>query len=409
MTLGGRYTLLRQIARGGMATVYLAEDSLLGRNVAVKVFGGDPDRGQQDEFLHEARAVARLSHPNIVEVYDAGVEGRLRYIVMQYVPGGTLRDVIRQHAPLDPRRAVILTLKIAEALDYGHTRGIVHCDVKPGNVLLGDQGEPKIADFGIAQSLTQAGGSDLIAGTAAYISPEQAQGGHIDGRSDVYSLAAVLYEMLCGRPPNDAASLADAAAKGTGGTPAPLQRHNPFVPPELDAIVMRGLAEEPAERYPTAGALADALRGYTGGSQSTETATRRSARPSEPGTERIGGRRVGEAPGRSATGGDRRRGWLFILLAGLLAATIVALGVLLLTVLTDGGTGGQVAVPQVGGERIDVAARTIQAAGLRVGDVELKTDAAPFGTVIRQSPSAATSLGSGETVNLEVSVGPTRR
>jgi serine/threonine-protein kinase len=149
----------------------------------------------------EARPSSRLSHPNIVEVYDAGVEGRLRYIVMQYVPGGTLRDVIRQHAPLDPRRAVSLTLKLAEALDYGHTRGIVHCDVKPGNVLLGDQGEPKIADFGIAQSLTQSGGSDLIAGTAAYVSPEQAQGGHVDGRSDVYSLAAVLYEMLGGRRP----------------------------------------------------------------------------------------------------------------------------------------------------------------------------------------------------------------
>jgi serine/threonine protein kinase len=169
--IAGRYVIQRVIARGGMATVYLAEDNLLNRPVAIKVLSGDTDTDYQDAFLQEARAVAKLSHPNIVDVYDAGVEGTLRYIVMQYVPGGTLKDIVEREAPLDPRRAVELTIRLADALNFGHTRGIVHCDVKPGNVLLGDQGEPKIVDFGIAQSLTQTVKlSNTVAGTVGYSS-----------------------------------------------------------------------------------------------------------------------------------------------------------------------------------------------------------------------------------------------
>lgn len=408
--IAGRYKIQRIIARGGMATVYLAEDNLLSRPVAIKVLSGDVDQGDQDAFLQEARAVAKLSHPNIVDVYDAGVEGTVRYIVMQYVPGDTLKDIIQREAPLDPRRAAELTVRLADALNYGHTRGIVHCDMKPGNVLLGDHGEPKIVDFGIAQSLTQTVNlSETVAGTVGYISPEQVEGRSIDGRTDVYSLAAVLYEMLCGSAPFSGEDLQTVVTQRLVLTPLPLRERNPFVPEEVEEIVMRGLARDPATRYPTAKAFADALRAYVAGQ--TDVRTRRANRPAEMMTERIA------VPQRPAPGGvqtpapipaptQARSPWLFLIIAGTLLAVVVALVVLLAIALTGGdGSGSTVAVPGVTGQRLNLVAEQIRGAGLRVGDVELKSDAAPFGTVIGQSPAAGGSLREGDSVNLVVSVG----
>lgn len=406
--IAGRYVIQRVIARGGMATVYLAEDNLLSRPVAVKLLTGDVEEGDQDAFLQEARAVAKLSHPNIVDVYDAGVEGSLRYIVMQYVPGDTLRDIIRQEAPLDPRRAAELTVRLADALNYGHTRGIVHCDMKPGNVLLGDHGEPKIVDFGIAQSLTQTVKlSDTVAGTVGYISPEQVEGTAIDGRTDVYSLAAVLYEMLSGTPPFAGEDLQTVVAQRLVKTPLRLRERNPFVPEEIDEIVMRGLARDPGTRYPTAKAFADALRGYLAGQ--TDTRTRRTARPAEGVTERIAAPQRPAQDGRTAVvtpvKAKGRSPWLFLTIAGTLLAVVVALVVVLAITLTGDNAGGPVSVPSVTGQRLDAAAEQIQSAGLRVRDVELKSDAAPLGTVISQSPDPGASLREGESVNLIVSVG----
>lgn len=410
--IAGRYVIQRVIARGGMATVYLAEDNLLNRPVAIKVLTGDVDQGDQDAFLQEARAVAKLSHPNIVDVYDAGVEGSLRYIVMQYVPGDTLKDIVQREAPLDPRRAAELTVRLADALNYGHTRGIVHCDMKPGNVLLGDHGEPKIVDFGIAQSLTQTADlSDTVAGTVGYISPEQVEGRSIDGRTDVYSLAAVLYEMLSGMPPFSGEDLQTVVAQRLVKTPLPLREHNPFVPEEIDEIVMRGLARDPGTRYPTAKAFADALRGYLAGQ--TDVRTRRATRPAEGVTERITApQRVTRDAARTSmpvpAAARSRRPWLFLVVAGTLLAVVVALIILLAMTLTDGGgSGSTVTVPAVTSLRLDAAAEQIQNLGLRVRDVELKSDAAPLGTVVDQSPAAGDTLREGGSVDLVVSVGNT--
>jgi hypothetical protein len=406
--IAGRYVIQRVIARGGMATVYLGEDNLLSRPVAIKVLSGNSDPDVQDAFLDEARAVAKLSHPNIVDVYDAGIEGSTRYIVMQYVPGGTLRDIIQRDAPLDPRRAVDLTVKIADALNFGHTRGIVHCDVKPGNVLLGDQGEPKIVDFGIAQSLTQGSHlSDTVAGTVGYISPEQVEGRSVDGRTDVYSLAAVLYEMLTGTPPVAGDDLQSVVSQRQVRTPAPLQDRNPFVPDELSEIVMRGLARDPAGRYPTAKAFSDALRGYSYGQ--SDARTRTAIRPVDPATERIPVQRRPQrtaAPQTPAVARERgRQPWLFLVVAGTLLAVLVALVVVLTLTLTAGGGSGTVTVPTVTGTRLDNAATTIQRTGLRVAEVDLQANPAPFGTVINQQPEAGESLRRGGAVNLIVSVG----
>jgi serine/threonine-protein kinase len=326
---------------------------------------------------------------------------------MQYVPGDTLKDIIQHEAPLDPRRAAELTVRLADALNFGHTRGIVHCDMKPGNVLLGDHGEPKIVDFGIAQSLTQTVKlSDTVAGTVGYISPEQVEGSAIDGRTDVYSLAAVLYEMLSGTPPFSGEDLQTVVAQKLVKTPLRLRERNPFVPEQVDEIVMRGLARDPGTRYPTAKSFADALRGYL--ADQTDVRTRQATVPAAGVTERIA------TPARPVRNGGATepvkkepsgRPWLFLTIAGTLLAVVVALIVVLAMTLTGDDSGGPVEVPSVIGERLDAATEQLRDAGLRVRDVELKSDAAPLGTVVSQSPNSGESLGEGDSVNLVVSVG----
>jgi serine/threonine-protein kinase len=414
--LGGRYEVRREIARGGMATVYLAEDTLLNRPVAVKVLTGDASAGERDEFLREARAVAKLSHPNIVEVYDAGIEGSLRFIVMQYVPGGSLRDVLSREAPLDPRRAVILTIRLADALNFGHRRGIVHCDVKPGNVLLGEDGAPKIVDFGIARSLTGTGDlSDLIVGTVGYISPEQVEGQPVDGRADVYSLAAVLYEMLIGAPPFQGQNLATVAAQRLVTPPVPPHQRNPAVPEAVSQVVMQGLTRDPNDRFATAKAFGDALRAAV--SADTETVTRRMPSQAEMVTRRVAGtaggvtealppgQRAAVHPAETVATRPASRAWAFWVIAGLLSAALVALIIVVATTLGDRGSDRPiVSVPAVTGVRIDEAAPQLHEAGLII-NVETVTNAAPFGTVIAQDPPAGQTVRSGDAVNLVVSVG----
>ncbi|MGH9125976.1 MAG: protein kinase domain-containing protein, partial [Acidimicrobiales bacterium] len=196
--LGGRYRIQRHLARGGMAEVYLARDELLDRPVAVKVLFPELARDASfvERFRREAQAAARLNHPNIVSVYDFGSDGEASYIVMEYITGLTLSELIRDEAPMDPRRAIPIAAAVAAGLDAAHREGIVHRDVKPANVLVAD-GVVKVADFGIARAsyartdLTMPG---MVVGTSTYLSPEQARGGAVDQRSDLYSLALVLYE-----------------------------------------------------------------------------------------------------------------------------------------------------------------------------------------------------------------------
>jgi serine/threonine protein kinase len=261
----GRYMIERELGRGGMAGVYLARDEELHRPVAIKLLAEHlgADETFRARFLREARLAGRLSHPNIVQVYDVGDADGRPFIVMEYVPGRTLADC----GTLPPQRVVALGLQACAGLQQAHDAGLVHRDVKPGNLLLRDDGVLKIADFGIARAAettrhTQAG---TILGTAAYLAPEQIAGDDATPASDLYSLGAVLYELLTGRPPYVFESLADLAAQQADGAIVPVRDLEPSVPAELEAPVMHALAREPRFRPPSAADFAHELAGLPEG------------------------------------------------------------------------------------------------------------------------------------------------
>lgn len=251
-----------------MAIVYRAEDTLLKRTVAVKVMADwlRSDESYARRFTEEAQSAARLNHPNVVTVHDTEEEGDRRYIVMEFVDGRSLKEYLDEVAILEESDAVDVTVQIADALEYGHQHGIIHCDVKPGNILVDRRGRAKIVDFGIARAATQTWAmATTVLGTAAYMAPENVEGTRPDPRSDVYSLGLVLYEMLAGRLPFEGESVAAVTAQRLVKDPIPLRRFNQDVSPQLEAITMRSLARDPAQRPQTAGEFADMLRAHQGG------------------------------------------------------------------------------------------------------------------------------------------------
>jgi eukaryotic-like serine/threonine-protein kinase len=265
---GGRYRLRRRLGEGGMATVYLAHDAELDRPVAVKVLSDRlaGDREVRTRFLREGRLAARLAHPNVVAVYDAGEEAGRPYLVMEHVDGETLAELLRRSGPLPAEEAVRLVLQACAGLEHAHAAGLVHRDVKPQNLLVTDEGAVKVADFGIARAegatqVTQAG---TILGTAAYLAPEQATGEAVGPPADVYSLGAVLYELLAGRPPFEDETLDALLVRHRAGPAAPPAPLEGDVPPELEEVVMRTLARLPQYRPPSAAALARDLSAALG-------------------------------------------------------------------------------------------------------------------------------------------------
>jgi eukaryotic-like serine/threonine-protein kinase len=265
--LDGRYRLDSLLGMGGMARVYLASDRVLERQVAVKVLSPPyaQDPSFVERFRREARAAASLSHPNIVAVFDSGSDAGLQYLVMEYVPGQSLAELLADQGRLAPRRAAELGMEVCAALAAAHAQGLVHRDVKPGNVLVDPDGQVKVTDFGIAKAAaaTTLTGTGTVLGTAAYLSPEQAQGGPVDARSDLYSLGCLLYELLCGSPPFGSGADSPPVAVATRHLhqpPEPPSAHNPQVDASLDAVVLTALAKDPAQRHQSAIELRDALK-----------------------------------------------------------------------------------------------------------------------------------------------------
>ena len=257
VTLGGRYDVRGRIARGGMADVFLALDRILNRPVAVKVLAPNYAADQRfvDRFRREATSAANLNHPNIVQVYDWGSHDGTYFIAMELVEGDSLAQILATERRLEIGQAIEVAKAVAAALGYAHAHEIVHRDVKPGNILITRSGEVKVADFGIARAL--GGDIDLtetgkVMGTAAYFSPEQAQGGTVGSRADLYSLGVVLFEMVTGSVPFDGPSPASVAEMHVMSPPPRAASVNPAVPAELDQLIASLLTKDPGSRYPAA-------------------------------------------------------------------------------------------------------------------------------------------------------------
>ncbi len=267
MTLG-QYRILEKIGHGGMGTVYKGYDTALDRYVAIKVLAPHLvwEQGLVDRFLREARTAAHLKHPHIVTIYNVGKQDGIYYFVMEYLPGRTLAEVIRQEGALPLQRVARIAEQIASALDYAHAQGLVHRDVKPGNILIGPGDQATLTDFGIVKALTGTSltRTGIFIGTPEYVSPEQARGQDVDPRSDIYSLGVVCYEMLTGRVPFVGDTLAVLHAHGYD-PPPPLRSLNPWAPAALEPVIGQALAKDPAQRYGTAGELVAALKAALAG------------------------------------------------------------------------------------------------------------------------------------------------
>jgi eukaryotic-like serine/threonine-protein kinase len=258
-----RYRLIEQLGRGGMGRVYRAHDELLDRPVAVKLIYDDAvrDRELRHACAVEARAAARLNHPGIVRVLDSGFDDGHCYVVMSLAEGRTLAEIVREAGRLPVERALDVAVQVADALAAAHAQGVIHCDVKPGNLLVDDGGHVRLVDFGIARVASSTTGltGELLQGSAQYVAPEQIEGASVDARTDLYALGTVLYEMLAGQTPFCGGSIASVLARRLVNDPPPLREVNPSVPVHVERLVLRALDRDPDRRFQSADELRDAL------------------------------------------------------------------------------------------------------------------------------------------------------
>jgi serine/threonine-protein kinase len=432
----GRYRIVRKLGTGGMANVYLAEDEVLGRRVAIKIL--DDRHAGDDQFIErfrrEAKNAASLSHPNIVSIYDRGEAEGTYYIAMEVIEGRSLKELIMTHGALPVHTAIGYAKQLLEALRFAHRHGIIHRDIKPHNVLVSaDQqvkaNEPrlKVTDFGIARhgasQMTEAGS---IMGTAQYLSPEQARGAPVTAASDLYSAGVVLYEMLTGKVPFTGDSAIEIAMKHVNELPKPPSSLRPEIPPELDQIVLRALAKDPEDRYQTAEEFIEDLERVEAGlpiSRSTATAA----------TAILAGAAVGEATELLSESATRvappptppqrrppyppsspydepprkRRRWVPWLLVALLLAAAILAGWWVYNQIQDQLEAAEpVGVPNVVGIDRDLAVQQIEDAELEASVEEQPSTEVEQGIVIEQSPPAGSRIAKGDTVTIVVSTGP---
>ncbi|MGW5969866.1 Stk1 family PASTA domain-containing Ser/Thr kinase [Streptomyces sp. NPDC055186] len=436
--LGGRYELGHVLGRGGMAEVYLAHDTRLGRTVAVKTLRADlaRDPSFQARFRREAQSAASLNHPAIVAVYDTGedyIDGvSIPYIVMEYVDGSTLRELLHSGRKLLPERTLEMTIGILQALEYSHRAGIVHRDIKPANVMLTRNGQVKVMDFGIARAMGDSGmtmtQTSAVIGTAQYLSPEQAKGEQVDARSDLYSTGCLLYELLTVRPPFVGDSPVAVAYQHVREEPQPPSVFDPEVTPEIDAITLKALVKDPDYRYQSADEMRVDIEAYLDGQPVAATASMGSVGyggyPDDQATTALrtdagaatsmlppmnpddGGYGYDDRPGRRRQQQKKNNTSTILLVV---AGVLVLVGAILLGQSIFNGNGGvsndKVDVPNFVGQTEDGAKKLATNSDLVLKFTSEPCEEQPKGKICEQDPPKDTEVEKGETVNLVVSTG----
>jgi len=420
--LGERYEIGGVLGRGGMAEVHRGRDLRLGREVAVKVLRNDlaRDPSFQVRFRREAQAAASLNHPAIVAVYDTGEDrtptGATPYIVMEYVEGDTLRDVLRREGRLPPERAMSLAADICGALDFSHRNGIVHRDVKPGNVMITPQGAVKVMDFGIARAVSDSAATmtstAAVIGTAQYLSPEQARGEGVDARSDVYSLGCLLYELVTGAPPFTGDSPVAVAYQHVREDPRLPSSINPLVPAELDAILLKAMSKNPANRYQSAADMRNDLLRALAGQRVEATPVMGDAEKTTILAAAPGGYGYRDDDGWDDDEAARRRKRRMIAIIAVVGLLIVA-GVIALALTLSGGkkaptAPAKVAVPALVNQSQAAAVQLLSSAGLKVGTVTPQTtgNTDQVGRVLDSDPAGGVQVDKGTKVDLVVGQAP---
>ncbi|MGE0214893.1 Stk1 family PASTA domain-containing Ser/Thr kinase [Mycolicibacterium sp.] len=416
--LSDRYEVGEILGFGGMSEVHLARDLRLHRDVAIKVLRADLARDPSFylRFRREAQNAAALNHPAIVAVYDTGEAetptGPLPYIVMEYVDGVTLRDIVHGEGPMPPQRAIEVIADACQALNFSHQHGIIHRDVKPANIMISKTGAVKVMDFGIARALADAGNpvtqTAAVIGTAQYLSPEQARGVKVDARSDVYSLGCVLYEILTGEPPFVGDSPVAVAYQHVREDPVPPSHRHPGISADLDAVVLKALAKNPDNRYQTAAEMrADLVKVHSGEAPDAPkvlTDAERAALLTHQRTEMIDpvDRHEPRYEERERSGSVGR--WLA-------AVAILAVLTVVVTVAINmfGGETRDVQVPDVRGQASADAIAALQNRGFSIRTQQKPDSTVPPDHVINTEPDANTAVAAGDEITLNVSTGPEQR
>ncbi len=418
--LSDRYELGEILGFGGMSEVHLGRDLRLHRDVAVKVLRADLARDPSFylRFRREAQNAAALNHPAIVAVYDTGEastpRGPLPYIVMEYVDGVTLRDIVHHDGPMPPRRAIEVIADACQALNFSHQHGIIHRDVKPANIMISKTGAVKVMDFGIARAIAESGNrvtqTAAVIGTAQYLSPEQARGEHVDARSDVYSLGCVLYEMLTGEPPFVGDTPVAVAYQHVREDPEPPSHRHPGISPELDAVVLKALAKNPDNRYQSAAEMrADLVRVHAGERPEAPKVMTHADRTlmmssrSGPRTDPAGIPANYDYNRRPERGGSIGR-WL---VAGAILAVLTV--VVALAINMVGGKPRPVQVPDVRGRVSADAIAELQNKGFKIRTQQKPDNTVPPDHVINTEPVADATVAAGDEIAINVSTGPEQR
>jgi beta-lactam-binding protein with PASTA domain/predicted Ser/Thr protein kinase len=414
LRLGQRYELEKMVGRGGMAEVFEGHDQRLDRRVAVKILRPDlaADPTFHQRFRREAHSAASLNHPNIVAVYDTGEDmldtpsgpTQVPFIVMEFVDGMSLRQLMSTGRRLLPERAMEITAGVLAALDYSHRHGIVHRDIKPGNVMITPSGDVKVMDFGIARLLSGEGqtmtATSAVMGTAQYLSPEQARGEVVDARSDLYSTGCLLYELLTGRPPFTGESPVSIAYQHVSEDPVPPSQLDPAVPESVDAVVMKSLAKSPDDRYQSAAEFRQDVERAIAGAPVTALIPAGAAAGAAAATQVMSptGATPAAAPEKKQTSP-----WVW---AGVAAAVLIVGGLAVaLGSSLFGGSGGNVRVPDLRGQTVSEAQTSLSTVGLRLGSTTAEASDEESGTIIGQDPPSGEQLEQGQAVDVTVSAG----